>query len=99
MSYRATRKAKKLWSDRANAKRGRLRMEGAPIADAIPEDDHITITVTRKLTGEVARFDLLPGDRIDNYSVYCDERWLGVMGITRVCEGIRKALPRLRDMP
>lgn len=97
MAYRATRKAKKLWSQRANAKRERLRMESAEPPPPI-EDDHITIEVKRKLTGETARFELLPGDRIDNYSVYCNGRHLGIMGITRVCEGVRKALPRARMM-
>lgn len=95
MTYRATSKARKLWSERANAAKERKRME-QPAPPPPPEDDHITIDVKRKLTGETARFELLPGDRIDNYSVYCNGRHLGIMGITRVCEGIRKALPRAR---
>lgn len=97
MTYRATNKARKLWSERANAKRDRLRME-RPAPPPPTEDDHITIEIRRKLTGEVAQFELLAGDRIDNYSVYCNGRHLGIMGITRVCEGIRKALPRARVM-
>lgn len=97
MAYRATRKARKLWSERANAAKERKRLARAEPPPPC-EDDHITIEVRRKLTGETARFELLPGDRIDNYSVYCNEKWLGIMGITRVCEGIRKALPRVRIM-
>lgn len=97
MTYRTTSKAKKLWSERANAARERKRLaSGGPLPPPPPINDEITITVTRKLTGEVARFELLPGDRADNYSVYCNDRYLGIMGITRVCEGIRKALPRAR---
>ena len=97
MTYRTTRKAKKLLSENANAARERKRMDSAGTAPLPPPiDDEITITVTRKLTGEVATFELLPGDRVDNYSVYCNNRHLGIMGITRVCEGIRKALPRVR---
>lgn len=97
MTYRATKKAKKLWSERANAAKERKRLANA---EPLPpmQDDHITIDVRRKLTGEIAQFELLPGDRIDNYSVYCNDKWLGIMGITKVCEGIRKALPRARIM-
>lgn len=93
MAYRATKKARKLWSDRANAKRERLRLENTD-PRPIFEDDHITIEIKRKLTGEHALFELFPGDRSDNYSVYCNGKHKGIMGITRVTEGIRKALPR-----
>ena len=97
MTYRATKKARKLWSQQAHAAKERKRLDNSAPAATI-EDDEITITVTRKLTGEIARFELLPGDRIDNYSVYCNDKHLGVMGITRVCDGIRKALPRARAL-
>lgn len=96
MSYRTTSKSKKLWSERANAKRERLRMENAEPLPPLLDDDHITIEIKRRLTGEVALFELMPGDRCDNYRVYCNDRYLGVMGITKVCEGVRKALPRVR---
>lgn len=93
MSYRRTKKARKLWSDRANAKQARMRIENTEQRPVI-EDDHITIEIHRKLTGETALFELYPGNRCDNYSVYCNGEHKGVMGITRVTEGIRKALPR-----
>lgn len=94
MTYRTTRKAKKLWSERAiAAKERQQRAKAEPYQP--PAEDHIIITVSRKLTGETARFELLPGTRSDNYSVYCNDKHLGIMGITRVCEGIRKALPRI----
>lgn len=78
MTYRATRKAKKLWSQQAHAAKERSRLANAEPA-SMPIDDEITITVTRKLTGEVAKFELLPGDRADNYSVYCNDKHLGIL--------------------
>ena len=93
MTYRATRKARKMWSERANAKRERLRSEDAD-GRSMPIEDFITIEICRKLTGETALFELYPGDRCDNYTVYCNGERQGVMGMTRVAEGIRKALPR-----
>ena len=93
MGYRHTRKAKKLWSERALAKKERLRMAHSE-PRPMPIEDEITIEIQRKLTGEHVQFRLEPGDRCDNYRVYVDGKLHGIMGITRVCEGIRKALPR-----
>lgn len=95
MTYRASKKARKLWSERSHSAKERKRLAQAIEPLPLPEDDHITIEVRRKLTGEVALFELLPGNRSDNYSVYCNNKHLGVMGITKVCAGIRKALPRI----
>lgn len=93
MSYRRTKKSKKLWSERALAKKERIRLENSePIP--ILEDDFIEIKVKRKATGEDVTFELFPGNRCDNYRVYCNDEFKGVMGITKVCEGLRKALPR-----
>lgn len=97
MTYRTTSKATKLWSERANAAKSRqLAAEVEAERSQLPTEDHIVITVSRKLTGETAQFELFPGSRCDNYSVYCNDRHLGIMGITRVCNSIRKALPRVR---
>jgi len=96
MAYRASKKARKLWSERSHAAKERKRLARATEPLPLLEDDHITIEVRRKLTGEIAKFELLPGTRIDNYSVYCNDKHLGIMGITKVCDGIRKALPRLQ---
>jgi|GEM_PF-3493793 len=93
MTYRATDKATKVWSEQANAKQARSRLEDAEVR-AMPVEDFITIAISRKLTGETALFELYPGDRSDNYTVYCNGERQGVMGITRVSVGIRKALPR-----
>lgn len=97
MTYRRTSKAKKLWSQRALAAKERKRLANSEPRSA-PETDEITIEVTRKLTGEHVIFKLLPGDRSDNYRVYVNNKLHGIMGITRVCDGIRKALPRCRQM-
>lgn len=94
MTYRASKKARKLWSENANKAKERKRMlnSGEPVA--LQEDDFIRIEITRKLTGEKAVFEMYEGNRCDNYTVYCNDKRLGVMGITKVTEGIRKALPR-----
>lgn len=96
MAYRHTKKRGKLWSERANAKQARDRMAGdiEPIYDEV--DKTIIIDIERPGTGEKAHFQLLEGNRIDNYSVYCNGKHLGIMGITRVMSGIRKALPSYR---
>jgi len=96
MAYRATKKARKLWSERANAKKARLALEHGERRPLL-EDDHIKIVIERKATGERAVFELFPGDRCDNYTAYCNDKRLGVMGITKVCAGIRKSLPRMRQ--
>ena len=93
MAYRATKKAQKLWSENANKAKARKTLahgERRPMID----DDFIRIEISRKLTGEHAVFELFAGNRSDNYTVYCNDKLLGVMGITKVSEGIRKALPR-----
>lgn len=98
MTYRATKKAKKVWSEQALAKRERIRLsEGARNIE--PEIDRtIYITIERPGLGEKAEFQLLEGTQINNYMVYCNGKSRGVMGITKVMEGIRKALPAFRRM-
>ena len=78
MSYRPTKKARKLWSERANAKRERLRLANAEPRRA-PTEDEITIEIRRRITGEHVHFRLLPGDRCDNYRVYVDGRLRGII--------------------
>lgn len=101
MGYRDTSKRKamnKLWSERANAKQARDRAAGEiePLYDEV--DRTIIIKIERPSTGEKVRFELLEGNRIDNYSVYCNGKNIGIMGITKVLSGIRKALPSYRRM-
>ena len=96
MTYRQTNKRKelnKLWSVRANAKQAKRRQALAEPCATQAHDRSIHITIERPGTNETARFELLSGNRIDNYSVYCNGQHLGIMGITRVMAGIRKALP------
>lgn len=98
MAYRETRKAKKLWSERANAKQARAR-DAQGKREPYTEVDHcIKITVERNATNEVAVFECFEGSRIDNYSVYCNDKHLGIHGITALMTNIRKALPRFRRM-
>lgn len=86
------------WSENANAKKSRLR-ESQNIEPMLPEIDRsIFIDIHRPGTGEKARFELLEGNRINNYTVYCNGKHLGIMGITRVLAGIRKALPSYQRM-
>jgi hypothetical protein len=78
---------------RANAKKAEIALkhgEHRPMIDP----DEIIIDIKRKATKEHAVFKLLPGDRSDNYRVYVNDKLTGIMGITKVSEGIRKALPR-----
>lgn len=96
MAYRKTSKAKKVWSAQAVAAKERKRQLHAE-PRPMPVEDEITIEIKRKLTGEHVNFRLAPGDRCDNYRVYVDGRLHGIMGITKVAEGIRKALPRVRS--
>ena len=95
MSYRGTKKARKLWSERANAKKEALRENNRLPVVELPHH-HMTITIERHATGEKSIFELYEGSRIDNYSVYVNGSAWGVKGITRIMEGIRKALPRFR---
>ena len=100
MTYRASKKARKLWSEQANAKQARDRLlrsdDSVELLD--PDDDEIEIVVRRKLTGEDARFICTRGDRIDNYRVYCNGKYQGVQSITTMTNNIRKALPAFRRM-
>ena len=97
MSYRETKKARKLWSEQSNASQERKRD-----ADKIPStivfiDSYMKITVERKQTNELAVFECLEGDRIDNYRVYCNDKFIGVQSITELTKNIRKALPRFKQ--
>jgi|SRR5690606_1081552 len=96
MAYRETAKAKKVWSEQALAKKARIRGAGDARPAEIEIDRTIIITVERPGLGERAEFQLLEGTQVNNYRVYCNGRCRGVMGITRVMEGIRKALPAFR---
>lgn len=99
MTYRKTSKARKVWSEQAHAKKEKLRLASAPECCIEPEIDRtILITIERPGLNEKAEFQLLEGTQINNYSVYCNGKSLGVMGITKVMEGIRKALPAFRRM-
>lgn len=95
MTYRENKKARKLWSEQANAAKERKRS-----ADSIPLtfiDHYLKITIERRQTNEVAVFECFEGDRIDNYRVYCNDRFIGVQSITELTKNIRKALPRFRQ--
>lgn len=95
MTYRTTSKARKLWSENANAKQARDRLDNN--IDYPDEIDHyMKITVERRATGEVAVFECFEGDRIDNYRVTCNGIYQGVQSITTLTKNIRKALPRFR---
>lgn len=95
MTYRANKKARKLWSEQANAAKERKRnTENSPIVFI---DPYMKITVERKQTNEVAVFECFEGDRIDNYRVYCNDKFLGVQSITELTKNIRKALPRFKQ--
>ena len=97
MAYRKTSKRNKVWSEQANAKQARERLANA---ESVYEeiDRTVRIRVERPGLGEDVLFELLEGSRIDNYSVYCNGKNIGVMGITRVLNGVRKALPSFRNM-
>lgn len=96
MTYRVTRKAAKIHSERQVAAKARNRIGGGPRESHIEVDHYIKITVERRATGEVAVFECFEGDRIDNYSVYCNDRPLGIQSVTTLMVNIRKALPRFR---
>lgn len=102
MAYRASIKRKQMnarWSKSALAKQERLRMSSEPEPLPIDTDqDEIEIIIKRKLTNEVAHFVCTRGTRIDNYMVYCNGTLFGIMGITKLCASIRKALPAFRSM-
>jgi len=98
MTYRETRKAAKIHSERQVAAKARQRMDRGPREPYIELDHYMKITVERKATGEVAVFECFEGDRIDNYSVYCNDRPLGIQSVTTLMANISKALPRFRRM-
>lgn len=95
MTYRANKKARKLWSEQANAAKERKRnAEHSPIVFI---DHYLKITIERRHTNETAVFECFEGDRIDNYRVYCNEKFIGVQSITELTKNIRKALPRFKQ--
>jgi len=96
MTYRETRKAAKIHSERQVAAKARKRMEGGSRDSYVEVDHYMKITVERKATGELAVFECFEGDRIDNYSVYCNDRPMGIQSVTTLMANIRKALPRFR---
>ena len=98
MVYRHNKKATKLWSDQANAKKARLRMENGEREPLVEIDPYLKITVERRATGEIAIFECLEGDRIDNYSVYCNNEYQGIQSISTLTKNLRKAIPRFRRM-
>ena len=100
MSYNS--KNRKAWS--VNALAAKQRQRTSLCDNTIPEDDEITIEITRKLTNEHVVFTLLPGGRCDNYLVSIDGKLFrnpktksGCMGISTLCQKIAKALPRVRS--
>ncbi len=99
MAYRTTSKRNKVWSEQANRQKAALRIastEPRPLDDDI--DPYIKITVERSGTGETAVFECHEGNRVNNYSVYCNGRHLGIQGITALMVNIGKALPAFRRM-
>ena len=95
MTYRANKKARKLWSEQANAAKERKRnSQPSPIVFI---DHYLKITIERRHTNEVAVIECFEGDGIDNYRVYCNEKFIGVQSITELTKNIRKALPRFKQ--
>jgi hypothetical protein len=97
MTYRVTKKARKLWSEQANAIQERKRNAEKMPSSIVFIDPYMKITVERKQTNELAVFECFEGDRIDNYRVYCNDKFLGVQSITELTKNIRKALPRFKQ--
>lgn len=98
MSYRDNRKARKLWSKQAHAVKARNRMENGERDPLVELDPYLKITVERKATGENVVIECFEGDRIDNYSMYCNGEYLGIQSISTITKNIRKAIPRFRRM-
>ena len=98
MTYRETRKSRKLWSDLALAKKAALRMADCDREPYIEIDHYLKITVERRGTGESAVFECFEGTRIDNYTVYCNDNPQGVQSITTLMANIRKAIPRFKRL-
>lgn len=97
MAYRTNKKARKLWSEQANAIQERKRNAEKTPSSIVFIDPYMKITVERKQTNELAVFECFEGDRIDNYRVYCNDKYLGVQSITELTKNIRKALPRFKQ--
>lgn len=106
MSYRVTAKAKaqkekfrRMAEASHDARRANAMARPAPVRPWVPpHNNRCTITIVTRDTGvDVTRtFDLMEADRIDRYDVLVDGKRWKVCGITGVCEGIRKALPRVQ---
>jgi hypothetical protein len=97
MAYRETKKARKIWSEQANAAQERKRNADKTPSSIVFIDPYMKITVERKQTNELAIFECFEGDRIDNYRVYCNDKFIGVQSITELTKNIRKALPRFKQ--
>lgn len=97
MTYRATKKARKVWSEQANAAQERKRNTEKTPSPIVFIDHYMKITIERRQTNEVAVFECFEGDRIDNYRVYCNDIFQGVQSITELTKNIRKALPRFKQ--
>ena len=96
MTYKVTSKRRKIWSMQANAAKEKRRMRSAEHQSIIDFDPSIRIEITRKATGEHVVFECLEGSRIDNYSIYCNDKHIGVMGVSKLMQRISKALPSFR---
>ena len=99
MAYRENEKALRQRSALGVAEKERLRLEAAGDAEPyVDHDPYIKITIERRATGEVAVFECLAGDRIDNYTIICNGIHQGIQSMTTLTKNIRKALPRFRRM-
>ena len=97
MTYRATWKRRKLWSQNANARKAEIRQENAEPQEPVEIDPYIRIEIERRGTGEHVVFECFEGSRVDNYSVYCNGNHLGIQSMTTLTAGIRKAIPSFRS--
>lgn len=81
----------------ANAKKAMLRMAAAEESEPPIEVDHyLKTTIERPATNEHVVIECFEGDRIDNYSVYVNDKPQGIQSISTLTKNIRKALPRFR---
>lgn len=105
MAYRLTKRAREKYAAMGRASQAaqaRKRLEQHP-PDYPPELPElrrvIEITDYDSGTPVVYRMELKRTDRIDCYDAYINgELWKRRVGWSRVLQGIRKALPRLRAM-
>ena len=97
MAYRESWKRRKIWSEQANKVQEAQRLTQGP-RQLVEIDPYIKIEITRRGTGEHVVFECLGGSRIDNYSVYCGDKHLGIMGISELMKKIGQALPAYRAM-